>query len=63
MTKETRVRYDEALAELEKIVTTVEDPKTPIGDIEAYLHRADELVKMCTGWLRGVREKTLDMES
>ncbi len=63
MAKKTSVRYDEALAELDKIVATVEDPKTPIGDIEAYLHRADELEKMCTGCLRGVREKTLNMES
>ncbi len=55
--------YAGAVAELEKIAAAVEDPKTPLEDIDAHLHRATVLVKQCQLWLRGVRERTLNLDS
>ena len=49
--------YAAAVAELEKIAATVENPETPIDDIDKYLKRSEELIAACRNWLRGVREK------
>lgn len=49
--------YAAAVAELEKIAATVENPETPIDDIDKYLKRSEELIASCQAWLRGVREK------
>ncbi len=49
--------YAAAVAELEKIAAKVEDPQTPIDDIDKYLKRSEELIALCRGWLRGIREK------
>ncbi|MGN0191059.1 MAG: exodeoxyribonuclease VII small subunit [Candidatus Cryptobacteroides sp.] len=55
--------YAEAVAELEKIAATVEDPATPLEDIDSHLRRASELVRQCQAWLRGVRERTLELDA
>jgi len=52
-----KFNYAEAIAELEKIAAKVEDPKTPLDDIDGYIARSEELVKACREYLRGAREK------
>ncbi len=49
--------YAAAVAELEKIAATVENPETPVDDIDKYLKRSEELIASCRAWLRGIREK------
>lgn len=51
--------YAAAVAELEKIAATVENPETPVDDIDKYLKRSEELIASCRSWLRGVREKVI----
>lgn len=53
---EERFDYTEAVVELEAIAARVEDPQTPVGDIEACMKRAQELIAACRAYLRGVRE-------
>ena len=48
--------YTKAIEELESIAAKVEDPNTGIGDIDKYMKRSRELVKVCRDYLRGVRE-------
>ena len=55
--------YAAAVAELEKIAAAVENPSTPLEDIDTCLKRASFLVKQCQLWLRGVRERTLNLDS
>ena len=55
--------YAGDVAELEKIAATVENPATPLEDIDTQLKRASELVKQCQAWLRGVRERTLALDA
>lgn len=50
--------YGKALEELESIAVKVEDPSTPIEDIDKYIKRADELVVKCREYLRSLRDKT-----
>lgn len=50
--------YSEALAELESIVRKVEDPSTPIDDIENYIRRSDELIAGCRNYLRTLKTRT-----
>lgn len=50
--------YNEAMAELEKIAQTVEDPATGIDEIDRYIKRSDELIARCREYLRTAREKT-----
>ncbi len=54
--------YAAAVAELEKIAATVENPETPIDDIDGYIRRSEKLIADCRAWLRGVRERTLNMD-
>ena len=49
--------YAAAVAELEKIAATVENPETPVDDIDKYLKRSEELIASCRNWLRGIRER------
>lgn len=49
--------YEGAVAELEKIVETVENPDTGIDEIDRYVSRSEELVEKCRAYLRGVRER------
>lgn len=53
--------YAAAVAELEKIAATVENPETPVDDIDGYIRRSEKLIADCRAWLRGVRERTLDI--
>ncbi len=54
--------YAAAIAELEKIASTVENPDTPIDDIDKYIRRSEKLIADCRAWLRGVRERTLNLD-
>lgn len=55
--------YSAAVAELEKIARTVENPETPVDDIDGYIRRSEKLIADCRAWLRGVRERTLNMDT
>lgn len=50
--------YGAAMAELEAIVEKVEDPSTSIHDIEKYITRSDELVRLSRQYLRDLKTKT-----
>ena len=62
MEKKDALDYSAAVAELEKIAATVENPETPIDDIDKYIRRSEKLIADCRAWLRGVRERTLNIE-
>ena len=47
--------YNEAIAELEKIATRVEDPATGLDEIDRCIRRSDELIGRCREYLRTVR--------
>lgn len=47
--------YNEAVAELERIATRVEDPSTGLDEIDRCLKRSDELIAGCRQYLRTVR--------
>ena len=49
--------YSEAMAELERIAVSVEDPSAGFADMEKYVSRSDELIGKCREYLRSVREK------
>ncbi|MBP5397852.1 MAG: exodeoxyribonuclease VII small subunit [Bacteroidales bacterium] len=50
--------YAAAVAELERIAQTVEDPSTGIDDIDKALARTKELVEGCRAYLRSARAQT-----
>ena len=50
--------YNEAVAELEKIATRVEDPATGLDEIDRCIRRSDELIGRCREYLRTARQKT-----
>lgn len=52
--------YQKAVEELEAIAAKVEDPKTGIGEIDAYMKRSAELIEACRSYLRGARESLLN---
>ncbi len=54
--------YASAVAELEKIAARVEDPATPLQDIDEEVRRSRELIAACRKYLRSVREKTEDLD-
>ena len=47
--------YKKALEELDAIAEKVEDPATALGDIDALIKRADELIASCRKYLRTAR--------
>lgn len=47
--------YRKALEELEAIARKVEDPSTPLGDIDKMIERSDELIAACREYLRTAR--------
>lgn len=53
--------YHKAVGELEQIAKKVEDPSTPITDIESYIKKSEEIISQCRAWLRGMRDKTMDL--
>lgn len=62
-TKKDKFDYLSAVAELEAIAAKVEDPKTPVDDMEKCIRRSVELVGACRAYLRGVREKVDAIDS
>lgn len=60
---EKAFRYQDAVAELEKIAAKVEDPATGIDDIDKYIRRADDLISGCRKYLRTSREKADGIET
>ncbi len=53
---EQEFNYSEALAELEKIATLVENPNTGLDDIDRLIRRSEELIAACRAYLRTARE-------
>lgn len=49
--------YPKAIAELEEIARLAEDPATPLGDLDKYIKRSDELITLCREYLRTTRTK------
>lgn len=49
--------YKGAIAELEAILTKVEDPSTGLDDIDRLIKRSEELVTLCRRYLRTARER------
>ncbi len=60
-----KMKYEEALERLEKIVAQIEDPQTAVGDIPAKVKEAAELLTYCRKMLKESEEsigKILDEE-
>lgn len=49
--------YAEALQELERIASKVEDPATGLEEIDKCIKASDELIGRCREYLRTAREK------
>ena len=47
MAEMEKVKYEEALERLEKIVAQIEDPQTAVGDIPAKVKEAASLLTYC----------------
>ncbi|MBQ9548380.1 MAG: exodeoxyribonuclease VII small subunit [Bacteroidales bacterium] len=54
--------YTAAMAELEELAVRVEDPQTPLDDIDRCLKRASELSAACRNYLRTTREELERLE-
>jgi len=50
--------FENAVEELERIATTLEDPATPIGQLDVLTERSRQLVELCRKYLRETREKS-----
>ena len=59
---EEKFDYEAALAELEKIASTVEDPATGLDDMDKYIKRSDELIARCRSYLRSVRQTVENLD-
>ena len=65
MAEMEKMKYEEALERLEKIVAQIEDPQTAVGDIPAKVKEAAELLTYCRKMLKESEEsigKILDEE-
>ena len=49
--------YEEVFAELEALVTAIEDPKRDLSAVAADVRKALEKIAWCKEYLRGDREK------
>ena len=49
--------YNKAMAELEQTAALVEDPSTPIDELDKLITRSQELIEQCRAYLRSAREK------
>lgn len=56
MAEMEKVKYEEALERLEKIVAQIEDPQTAVGDIPAKVKEAAELLTYCRKMLKESEE-------
>lgn len=52
-----KLTYEEALAQLEKLVEKIEDPKTDLSHIGEDVKKAMELVKYCKTCIAGTKEE------
>lgn len=48
--------YKKALEELEAIAGKIEDPETPLADIEQLITRSNVLIASCREYLRSARD-------
>ena len=55
--------YSKALEELEAIAAKVEDPATPLQQIDACIRRSEELTSRCREYLRSVRDRAYDLDN
>ena len=62
MKESEKFDYAAALEELQQIVAKVEDPSTCLDDIDKYIKRSEELIKLCRAYLRTAREKVDKIE-
>lgn len=51
-----KMKYEEALERLEKIVAQIEDPQTAVGDIPAKVKEAAALLTYCRRMLKDSEE-------
>lgn len=49
--------YNSSILELERIEARVQDPATPLGEIDSLLKTSGELIQQCREYLRGERRK------
>ncbi|HOG41055.1 MAG TPA: exodeoxyribonuclease VII small subunit [Bacteroidales bacterium] len=52
-----KMSYEEAFAELERLVVGIEDPERDLSGIENDVKRAMELIEYCRSAIRGEQEK------
>jgi exodeoxyribonuclease VII small subunit len=57
MMSETELSYEEARAELIETVQRLESGGTTLAESLTLWERAEELAKICQGWLDGARAK------
>ena len=55
-----KITYEEALSDLQKILTDLQNEQTSIDDLAAKSKRASELVAYCREKLRGIEEGMID---
>ncbi|HPD96196.1 MAG: exodeoxyribonuclease VII small subunit [Bacteroidales bacterium] len=56
MTKKA-LKYNEAIAEVEKIISEIEDNETDLDELASKLKRAAELLNFCKAKLRSTEEE------
>lgn len=52
-----KISYQEAVAELEKIVAQMEAPELRIENVKGLITRANELISLCRSELAGYEEE------
>ena len=57
MEKSETMTYSKALEALEEILRKVENPETPLTEVEKEVKRAMELIAFCRGELPGYEER------
>ncbi|MCF0164770.1 MAG: exodeoxyribonuclease VII small subunit [Bacteroidales bacterium] len=51
---EDKLTYEQALAELEKLVADIENPEHPLTSITDDVRKAMELIKYCKSCINGI---------
>ena len=59
--KERPTSYEEAMEELEKILTALQENKLKVSELEAAIARSKELIEFCRGRLRNTEDKLEDL--
>lgn len=60
-TREDTFDYAAAAEELQRLAEKVENPATPLEEIDSGMKRAATLIAGCRDYLRGVRRKAEDL--